>query len=611
MVAYDKRLRSIQRQAARVARRLGLLTATHRRLSWYRLVIFFGGFAGALAAAIRNDAWIMWTVIASTVVVFSVLAFYHRRLERAVKRLRIWRDLLIQQRARMQVDWERIAPSTLTASKDHPFALDLDLVGPRSLGQLLDLGVSRQGTERLGEWLMAPEVQPEKIFRRQRLIRELIPLSRFRNRLLINLRMVSPDRLEGDRLLGWIDQLPQTREIRTPLRLAILLTLANLCLVLLSLLIRFPPLWEASFLVYLVFYFGQVKTIRPLLEAGILLDDELVKFKTLLRFLERYPYREASGLSELCQPFRRGQESPSRLLRRVKRVTTAAGLRMNPVLAILLNLFIPWDFLCAHWMARSRDRLRERLPLWFDRWCDLEALMCLANFGYLNPDYPFPRLSHSAGDPVTLTGERVGHPLIPRDRKVCNDFQLGASRIIILTGSNMSGKSTFMKTLGVNLALAFAGAPVNAMAFQTPFYRLFACVRIHDSIADGISTFYAEVKRLKALLLALDQAALFPVFYMIDEIFRGTNNRERLIGSRAYIRSLLDRNGVGLVTTHDLELVQLADERPGIENLHFRESVVDHRMIFDYRLRPGPCPTTNALKIMELEGLPVSPAESG
>jgi len=237
---------------------------------------------------------------------------------------------------------------------------------------------------------------------------------------------------------------------------------------------------------------------------------------------------------------------------------------------------------------------------------ELEALNSMANFAYLNPDYVFPKQASNHGERLEFSGRALGHPLIPANEKVCNDFALNDEQeIAIITGSNMSGKSTFLRTLGVNLCLAFAGAPVNAGSLETTLFRVFTCIKVSDSVTDGISYFYAEVKRLKALLLASDTGDGLPLFFLIDEIFRGTNNIERHIGSRSYVRALANRPVVGAIATHDLELVKLADEMPETVNYHFREEVRDGRMIFDYKLRPGPCPTTNALKIMESEGLPV------
>jgi DNA mismatch repair ATPase MutS len=200
---------------------------------------------------------------------------------------------------------------------------------------------------------------------------------------------------------------------------------------------------------------------------------------------------------------------------------------------------------------------------------------------------------------------KLGHPLLKPEAKVCNDFNLDQQhRIVILTGSNMAGKSTFLRTVGTNLCLAYAGAPVNADSLQTSLFRVFTCINVSDSVQDGLSYFYAEVKRLKALLTATEPDDPRQVLFLIDEIFRGTNSRERGIGSRAYLLSLLQRKAVGLLATHDLELGKLADEISAVVNLHFREEVLEGRMVFDYKLRPGPCPTTNALQIMRLEGLP-------
>jgi DNA mismatch repair ATPase MutS len=200
----------------------------------------------------------------------------------------------------------------------------------------------------------------------------------------------------------------------------------------------------------------------------------------------------------------------------------------------------------------------------------------------------------------------LGHPLIRDEKKVTNDFKIDKSgEVLILTGSNMAGKSTFLRTIGVNLCLAYAGGPVNARHMQTSLFRLFTCIRVTDSVTDGYSYFYAEVRRLRALLDALNQPEKLPLFFLIDEIFKGTNNKERLIGSRSFVKALTGRNCVGAISTHDLELVKLEGTVPQVRNLHFREEVVDGQLTFDYILRPGPCPTTNALKIMAMEGLPI------
>jgi DNA mismatch repair ATPase MutS len=340
----------------------------------------------------------------------------------------------------------------------------------------------------------------------------------------------------------------------------------------------------------------------------MLIRDTLEQLVAVFKLLETFPHPGTPQLAALCRPFLDAKERPSVHLRRVNRIVNATGIRGNPLFWLTLNAIMPWDYYFAYRLDQRKEALARHMPAWLAAWYELEAASSLANLAYLNPAYTFPGIVEAPeeeGQPV-FAAQQMGHPLIPDERKVCNDFAIPTvGQINLITGSNMSGKSTFLRTVGVNLILAYAGGPVNAARLMTKPFRMASCIRISDSVTDGISYFYAEVKCLKALLLALEGTDARPVFYFIDEIFRGTNNRERLLGSRAYIRALAQRPGVGLIATHDLELVQLADETPAVSNYHFTDAVEDGRMIFDFTIRPGPSPTTNALKIMRLEGLPV------
>jgi DNA mismatch repair ATPase MutS len=271
-------------------------------------------------------------------------------------------------------------------------------------------------------------------------------------------------------------------------------------------------------------------------------------------------------------------------------------------------LIVPWDFYFSYRLSRCKAAVSSLIPVWLDVWIELEALVSLANLAWLHQEYVIPRFQTNGdhGDAVLIAKE-MGHPLIPCDKKVANDFELGRDkRIAIITGSNMAGKSTFLRTLGINLVLAYAGGPVSARYFCCSSFRVFACIKVSDSLADGLSYFYAEVKRLKAILDSIQNHPDAVHFVLIDEIFRGTNNRERRIGSQSYIRALAELPVIGAVATHDLELIKLEDEIPAVANYHFREEIADGKMVFDYRIHKGPCPTTNALRIMEIEGLPVS-----
>jgi DNA mismatch repair ATPase MutS len=266
-------------------------------------------------------------------------------------------------------------------------------------------------------------------------------------------------------------------------------------------------------------------------------------------------------------------------------------------------------------LRQIQKQVGSLIPTWLDRLAEVEAAAALATFADLHPAYawPAPQTTSSAGNGTgaEITADSLGHPLIPVGRRVTNEFALrGIGHMQLVTGSNMSGKSTFLRTLGINVCLAQAGGPVCASRFEWTWSRVACCIRVDDSLEAGLSFFYAEVKRLKSILDATHNRAAPPVLFLIDEIFKGTNNRERLIGSRAYIESIVQDNGYGLITTHDLELTDLEKSISGLTNTHFEETVAAGALEFDYKLRPGPCPTTNALRIMELEGLPISSTSS-
>ncbi len=595
---------AIERQIQRIARHVQRMEASSRSFSWIRLaVVLVGGTATWAAGTYGNARW-GWITFFAAFFIFVVIAIYHRRLENWIVRFNVWSAIRSDRLARLALDWEHISePSLPGRSNPTPVELDLDLMGGRSLHRLLDTTISRQGSALLAEWLSNTTPDLAQIHERQGIVRELSRLTRFRDRLALTFRLVSKAQLEGDKLLGWLDEEAPSQRLAWALPAAILLAAVNLILFLLNSFSNWPAYWIITLLLYGVFYFFNLGAIGEFLESITQLDTELSKFQTILHFLETYPYGNNANLLELCAPFRDPQNLPSTRLRRLKLITTAIGLRMNPVFGVLLNVIFPWDLLFASLAIRSRKEASEYLPAWLAIFHKLEGLIALANFAYLNPGNAFPEILPDAR-PV-FSAISLSHPLIPPDQRVSNDFavpELG--RLFIITGSNMAGKSTFIKAIGVNLCLAYAGGPVCAQQLRTVPFRLDTCIRISDSVTDGFSFFYAEVKRLKQLLDELKAENPLPLLYLIDEIFKGTNNRERLIGSRAYVKAVAGENGVGFLATHDLELAGLAETSPQLSNYHFRDFVQDGRLVFDYKIRPGSSPTTNALKIMQMEGLP-------
>lgn len=638
----QERIQLLERQIARLQRRADALIPLSNRYSWSRVAIFFIGLALSVLLVALIAWWAGLACFILTVVVFGIVAHFHRRLEQAITSYTLWMHIKEAHVARMQLNWERIPAVEETAPQgEHPFEFDLDISGAHSIHRLLNTAISREGSQRLLHWLLQTVPDYATIMQRQTLVRELTPQTRFRDRLILNSLLASGRRaeqkLEGERLLRWLEQRgPTTAMLRPLLLLSTLLNLVTVVLLVLWAFALLPMLWTYTLLAAILLFFATGNARGDIFEDATYLRYGFASLSKVFSYLELYPYHTPQ-LKALCAPFYKQRESgPTALLRGTARISSAATLKSNGILWLLINAFVPWDLYCAYRLNYYKTQLSQRLPVWLDTWYELEAICSLAAFAYLNPEYTLPEVTVAAtpveaavkgtaqgfvaggtsadaaakgvsvvGQEPLFNGIEMGHPLLPAERKITNSFALNElGEVVIITGSNMAGKSTFLRTLGVNLCLAYAGAPVNAERLQTVLFRLFTCIRVTDSVTDGYSYFYAEVRRLHALLEAQAEPGQYPLFFLVDEIFKGTNNRERLIGSRSFVKALVGRNCVGIISTHDLELVNLAQSVPLVFNKHFREDVIGGQMIFDYILRDGPCPTTNALKIMAMEGLP-------
>jgi hypothetical protein len=610
----DDRLRTLEAQIAQLAIAQSSLRQQADFWSGIRLAIFGGGLLLSFLAFFAAQAsWAFFAVALPTLILFAGAVRVHRQLTTSVERFSLHLDLRRTQLARLKLDWAAIpAPRTDPPPDEHPFARDLDLTGSRSLHHLIDTAVTREGSQRLLAWLLQPAPDPARIASRQALLKELIPMRRFRDRLWLAAALAGRRgglTWEARRLLGRLESGPAPDELRPTLLILAGLAAVNVILFVLYAAGVLPALWIVSLVIYAGLTLSRRELIEELFDEALELTDGLRRLSAILDFLEGYRYGARPGLTALLAPILQAETRPSRFLRQVERVASAASLQGNPFVWLPLNAIVPWDVFFAYRLSRHKAALRDLLPRWLDAWFELEALDSLADFAWLNPAYPFPQIAAPEARPV-FEGRGLGHPLIDPVTRICNDFAFEApGQIAIITGSNMSGKSSFLRTVGVNMQLAWAGSVVVADGLTLAPFRLFTCIRVTDSVTDGISYFYAEVQRLRALMDAIDGAHAAPLFFLIDEIFRGTNNRERLTGSRAYLRELVRRGATGLLATHDLELVHLADSAPAITNYHFREQVADGRMLFDYHLRPGPCPTTNALRIMALAGLPIEDGE--
>jgi len=619
VVTKQERMELLEGQVRRAQRHIDRLTPRSNSFSWARVAVFFGGLVLSVILLIVFAWWVALPVFVLALVIFGILAHFHGQIDRSIARYTRWIYIKLAHIARMKLDWEHIPDAYLPSLQEgHPFEYDLDITGSRSVHRLLNTAISREGTLRLRNWLLATTPDFETIQTRQTLVRELMPMTRFRDRLILNSVVAagrSAEELEGKRLLNWLQRQDRSASLRPLFLFSAAFNVLTIVLLLLSFGIpSMPQLWYYSLIISLLFFFSTAERRGDMFEDATYLRYGFATLSLIFSYLERYPYGSSARVKALCAPFFQDRSSgPSALLKGTARIASLATLKNNGLLWLVVNALVPWDFYCAYRLSQYKAQLADRLPTWLDTWFELEALCSLASFAYLNPEYILPEVTSPIEEAdvqreqnVLFSARALGHPLIPVEKKVTNDFAMNElGEVMIITGSNMAGKSTFLRTLGVNLCLAYAGGPVNATNFSSRLFRLYTCIRVTDSVTDGYSYFYAEVKRLRGLLDDLDLPDQPPLFFLIDEIFKGTNNRERLIGSRSFVHALVGHKCVGAISTHDLELINLADTLPQVRNYHFREDVIDGRMVFDYVLRSGPSPTTNALKIMAMEGLPI------
>jgi len=321
---------------------------------------------------------------------------------------------------------------------------------------------------------------------------------------------------------------------------------------------------------------------------------------SLLERLEKEKF-SSSRTRGIFECLHAGGIAPSRKIRRLRFVVELLDSRRSQVF-VWIAPFLLWTSQCAMAIEAWRIRWGPFLGPWLDSIGELEALLDLAGYAWEHPSDPFPEFV-SPGP--SFEAEQLGHPLLPEGDCVRNDVALGASRrLLIVTGSNMSGKSTLLRSIGINAVLAQAGAPVRAGRLRLSPLAIGACVRIVDSLQEGRSRFYAEITTLRGIVALTESAR--PVLFLLDELLHGTNSHDRERGGRAVVHGLLARGSIGLVTTHDLALAKIADDlAPQAANVHFADELRDGELHFDYELRSGVVEHSNALELMRAVGLEV------
>lgn len=484
---------------------------------------------------------------------------------------------------------------------NHPYSNDLDIFGKSSLFQFVNRTTSNPGSTLLADWLKAP-ASPEEIAWRQEAIAELKDRLDWRQEIMAVGYKYADAFSDPQPILDWIKEEPTFLNNKFLWISINLLSIASI-ISLVSWLIGF----SAAFITIVVIvnvrllrkYYRDVNKIH----TNVSRTSELLKsFEETILLIEKQSF-SSKRLVDLQKQFIHTEGKASDSLRALSNLVSKLDYRLNVFVSVPLNLFYFWDFRqilsLEKWKAQNRDYIAQ----WFETMAEFEVLSSFSNLHFNNPQWIMPVIH---ADHYKLNAEELGHPLISANRRIDNYFSVDRTgKMIIVTGSNMSGKSTFLRTVGVNLVLAMTGAPVCAKSFTTSHITVLTSMRIIDSLEENTSSFYAELKRLASIIQTVERNE--KVFLLLDEILRGTNSNDRHIGSVALIKQLIKSNAVGIIATHDLALSQLEEElTEEIDNYNFDVKIENDELFFDYKLTKGVCKSLNASILMKKMGIKVT-----
>jgi hypothetical protein len=587
------------RRAARDEERARLSEAD-RRFSTIRLAVFaLGVLVAVLAWRGFTTAWL----IPAPVVVFLIVVARHERVIQAREAAARGSAFYERGLARIEDRWHGAGdPGDRFRSERHPYADDVDLFGHGSLFQLLSLARTRAGEAVLAGWLTVP-APPSEIAARQEAVTELTPALDLREALSLAGAAVQAG-VHGDELVAWAEA-PRQLSPAWVRWVAAAMTV---------LVVSAGTLWLATgyewpLLVSLGAQVGfawpwQRRVERALHQAAAAARD-LDILGHLLERLERETFSSAR-LRAIRAAIGARNGRASAAIHALHRLVALHDWQHN-LLFLLVSIVFLWGTHVAWAIEAWRSRNGRDVRRWLAAVAEIEALASLSAYRFEHPGDPFPQLvgAEPSGRPALFDGVALGHPLLPAARCVRNDVRLdGNTQLFVVSGSNMSGKSTLLRTVGINAVLALAGAPVRAASLRLSPLSLGATLRIQDSLQEGRSRFYAEITRIRELAdLARGPA---PLLFLLDELFHGTNSHDRLVGASGVLKGLLAHGAIGLVTTHDLALTEVAGTlAPHAVNVHFEDWFEGDEIRFDYRIKQGPVTRSNAIALMRAVGLDV------
>ncbi|GET29962.1 hypothetical protein [Prolixibacter sp. SD074] len=577
------------------------LTVAHkwlRLLSFLRLIVFMGGLILLYQLRMASP----WLIVGLAIVFISSFLFLMKRYATLSEARQMQENYIEVNRNELKAlgfDFSPFGPGNEYKQSGHPYSFDLDLFGEFSLFRMLNRTTTSIGSRRLAKWLEDMMLSPEKIKARQDAVKELTEKLPWRQTFSASAMLYHEDDAHIETIKNWKDidvKFPGETFFRIAGIVVPILTLIAIGLLIAG---------EITFGQYMITFFVQWSLFGVRRKETSFFFDNfgknsalLNKYRKLFDLVENETF--AAGETQAIRQLLISPRKASSEINSLNKTVKLFEARLNMITLFLFNSIFMWDINCSLALLKWHRRNASLLPQWFEAAEQFDALNSLANFAYNRPAAVFPVPEN---DGRALNATSVGHPLIPETERVNNDFQIGGNgEFVIITGANMAGKSTFLRTVGVNMALAMAGAPVCAKAFRFTPMPLYSHMRTDDDLGRHESYFFAELKKLKVILEALKEKGR--IFIILDEILRGTNSEDKLSGSIQYLEQLIVNGGMGIIATHDLKLTELHEKHPKtLRNQCFEVDLSDEGLTFDYKLYEGVTRTMNATFLMRQMGI--------
>lgn len=576
---------------------------TERKISNLRLIVFVIGTCTAILTYIFRNYIFLAAIIVLFSGVFIYLVIRQDKLINRIKYTTLLLDINKTSLKRVNGEWNRFVDAGEDFLEDsHNYTGDLDIFGKGSLFQWISAANTFTGREELRDLLTDVEGNRDDICERQEAVDELAMLLNWRQRFLAEGMTTSKKIGNPEELIAW------GKESNELFRKAWAIAVLRICPIITILLVtagffmniipRYLPITALLLQSILVSY--NVRDRYRMFSLFENYSNDLRVYYRMLKHFETHNYRSAL-INKIKNSIRNkdGVEA-FRQIDKLSSIVDSLANRKN-MFYFIYNTLTLWDFQGMIALEKWKQQSGHFLKDWFDALGMMEALASLSIIRFENPDWAMPNINDRVD--AVFEAKGLGHPLLV-GRRVCNDLRIDEkTRIILITGSNMSGKSTLLRTAGINLVLAYAGAPVCARFFEASIMEISTCMRIKDNLEENISSFYAELVRIKRIIGEAESGKR--VFFLLDEIFKGTNSHDRHAGARVLINKLSYTNSIGMVSTHDIELCDLEKKNTKIANYHFQEYYEEGKINFDYILRKGSSTTRNAFHLMRLAGIEV------